>query len=76
VKRNTPHLTLRVAPPFREREPAEAEIRKEAYFLWIERGRPEGLDLEIWDAARARLLHRSGTGHAHAHQLVPTFVRR
>jgi hypothetical protein len=34
----------------------EATLRERAYYLWLERGRPSGQDLEIWHAARV-LLH-------------------
>ncbi len=43
-------------------EPAEKEIQHAAYYLWEERGRPAGRDLEIWFAARERLRHQS---HVH-----------
>lgn len=43
-------------------EPTEAEIQKEAYYLWLEQGRPQGRDLEFWDAARELLRHRASHG--------------
>jgi len=42
-------------PPF---EPAEAEIQKQAYFLWQEEGCPSGRDLEIWLTAKEMIRHR------------------
>ena len=39
-------------------EPAEADIKRCAYFLWIEEGRPEGQDLAIWLTAKELLRHR------------------
>jgi hypothetical protein len=39
-------------------EPTEAEIQHAAYMLWIEEGRPEGSDLEHWQAAKEMLCHR------------------
>lgn len=41
-------------------EPTEAEIQHAAYLLWIEDGRPEGRDLEHWQAAKEMLCHRHG----------------
>jgi hypothetical protein len=56
--------TAKVAPV---REPTEQEIQHAAYLLWIEKGRPEGRDLEHWLEAREMLCHRHGrdamTGH-------------
>jgi hypothetical protein len=37
--------------------PTEAEIQHEAYRLWLEGGRKEGVELENWFAAKERLLH-------------------
>ena len=36
----------------------ELEIQKEAHRLWIEKGRPEGCDLETWLEAKELLKHR------------------
>jgi hypothetical protein len=41
-------------------EPSELEIQHAAYLLWIEAGRPEGKDLEHWQAAKEMLSHRHG----------------
>jgi hypothetical protein len=41
-------------------EPTEAEIQHAAYFLWVERGRPTGCDLENWFAAKELLRHHHG----------------
>lgn len=38
-------------------EPSEAEIQQAAYYLWLERGRPSGRDVETWFAAKALLAH-------------------
>ncbi len=38
-------------------EPAEADIRKCAYFLWKEEGSPAGRDLDIWLRARELVRH-------------------
>jgi hypothetical protein len=40
-------------------EPTEAEIQKEAYYLWLENGRPADRDLEFWHAAQELLRHRA-----------------
>ena len=40
-------------------EPTEGDIQKAAYFLWQERGRPEGCDVETWLEAKETLRHRS-----------------
>jgi hypothetical protein len=42
------------------REATEAEIQHAAYLLWLERGRPEGRDLEHWFEAKEMLSHRHG----------------
>jgi hypothetical protein len=41
--------------PPRESEPPEERIRERAYFLWIERGCPQGEDLEHWFMAKQQL---------------------
>ena len=46
------------APDGRRTEPTEEEIQHAAYFLWLERGRPVGTELETWMEARERLRHR------------------
>ena len=38
-------------------EPAEADIRECAYFLWKEEGSPLGRDLDIWLKARELIRH-------------------
>jgi hypothetical protein len=40
--------------------PSEAEIQHEAYRLWLEGGRQEGVELENWFAAKERLMHHHG----------------
>jgi hypothetical protein len=40
--------------------PTEAEIQHEAYRLWLEGGRQEGVEIENWFAAKERLLHHHG----------------
>lgn len=71
MNRSLPHPPT----PF---EPAEADIQKCAYFLWIEEGRPDGQDLDIWLTAKELLRHRAAThrkeltqrpsGHAAPHR--------
>lgn len=39
-------------------EPTEAEIQKEAYFLWLESGGLAGRDLDNWLVAEERLRRR------------------
>lgn len=51
-------------------EPSELEIQHAAYLLWIEAGRPEGKDLEHWQAAKELLSHRHGRD-ASTRQPVP-----
>jgi len=61
MKRNQAHLqdlTVPTVPGVPE--PTEGEIQKEAYFLWLEEGRPEGSDVENWHAAKELLRHRGG----------------
>jgi hypothetical protein len=41
-----------------EHDPSEEEINKEAYYLWLADGRPEGRDLDYWLAAKELLRHR------------------
>lgn len=68
MKLNQAHI-MKPTPPIELHEPTEAEIQKEAYYLWIENGRPEGHDHEIWHTARAILRHAHG--HADAHYCPP-----
>ncbi|MBI2498492.1 MAG: DUF2934 domain-containing protein [Opitutae bacterium] len=42
-------------------EPAEADIQRCAYFLWLEEGRPTGQDLDIWLTAKELLKHRAAS---------------
>jgi hypothetical protein len=42
-------------------EPAEADIQRCAYFLWIEEGRPTGQDLNIWLTAKELLRHKAAS---------------
>ena len=42
-------------------EPAEADIQRCAYFLWLEEGRPDGQDLAIWLTAKELLRHRAAS---------------
>ncbi len=46
------------APAGHRPEPTQEEIQHAAYFLWLERGRPVGCDLDLWLEARERLRHR------------------
>ena len=52
-------------------EPTEAEIQHAAYFLWIERGRPAGSDLENWFAAKELLRHHHGRTPHHGRRAAP-----
>jgi len=56
-----------IAPP----APTEAEIQKEAYYLWLENGCPVGRDLENWLAAKELLLHRHGHGGGRFRRRAP-----
>lgn len=40
-------------------EPTEAEIQKAAYYLWQEKGCPDGNDLDTWLEAKELLRHRA-----------------
>ncbi|HWA08495.1 MAG TPA: DUF2934 domain-containing protein [Opitutaceae bacterium] len=64
MKLNQAHLTSNRAPAVEPPAPTEAEIQKEAYYLWIENGRPEGRDVEFWHAAAEVLRHRGDRSHA------------
>ncbi len=59
MKLNQAH-SMNPNPPLARPDPAETEIQKEAYYLWVEAGRPEGRDLEFWHAATELLRHRHG----------------
>jgi hypothetical protein len=41
-----------------ESKPTHDQIAKAAYFLWIEKGRPNGRDREIWAEAEKRLTRK------------------
>ena len=41
-------------------DPDEAEIQRQAYHLWIDGGRLEGVELDNWFAAKELLRHRHG----------------
>jgi hypothetical protein len=56
--------------PSAPREPTEAEIQKQAYHLWIDGGRLEGVELDNWLTAKELLRRR----HGHAHGLAPRGV--
>ena len=51
---------MRRSPAFAPPEPTEAEIQKEAYYLWIEGGCAVGHELEHWFTAKELLRHRHG----------------
>ena len=53
------------------REPTEEEIQHAAYYLWIERGRPTGCELENWFAARELLRHHHGRTPHHGRRAAP-----
>jgi len=46
--------------PTPESEPAEEEIQRVAYFIYVESGRVPDRDLENWLAAKEYLRHRHG----------------
>lgn len=49
----------------------EEDIRKCAYYLWLEAGRPAGRDLEFWHAARERLGHSPHLHRPHLERPAP-----
>jgi len=53
-------------------EPAEADIQRCAYFLWIEEGRPAGQDLDIWLTAKELLRHRAASHRPELAQRKPS----
>jgi len=59
-------------------EPAEADIQRCAYFLWLEEGRPSGQDLDIWLTAKELLRHRAASHRPELGQRrsAPTVPRR
>lgn len=44
-------------------EPTEAEIQKQAYYLWLEGGCRQGVELDNWLAAKELLRHHHGAVH-------------
>lgn len=46
--------------------PTEKEIQEQAYHLWIDGGRLEGVELDNWFAAEELLRHRHGHVHGRA----------
>lgn len=56
ARHTTAHM--RITEQLVHPEPSETDVQKAAYYLWLERGRPEGCDLEVWLAAKERLRHR------------------
>jgi hypothetical protein len=56
---SAPTLTQALPAPGVHPEPAEPEIQKAAYYLWQQKGCPDGCDLEIWLEARERLRHQA-----------------
>lgn len=47
------------ARPGAHPEPTEAEIQKIAYCLWLEKGCPDGNDLDNWLEAKELIRHRT-----------------
>jgi hypothetical protein len=41
-----------------EHRPSEAEIRRQAYYLWEQDGRPQGHDMEYWQRATVAVTER------------------
>ncbi len=64
---------IRHSLPILSFEIPEEDIRKCAYYLWLEAGRPAGRDLEFWDIARERLRHSPHYQRTHAGP--PAFAR-
>jgi hypothetical protein len=62
---------MRKAQPHDPPEPAEAEIQKAAYHLWIEGGRLEGVELDNWLAAKELVRHRHGAAHPAKKKAAP-----
>ena len=56
--------------------PTEAEIRKVAYFLWQESGRPTGCELDHWLAAKERLSHHGDPVHQPSLHFPPSHDNR
>jgi hypothetical protein len=59
-------LTHPAASPARLHEPPETEIQKTAYYLWQQKGCPDGCDLDIWLEARELLRHHAAVPAATA----------
>ena len=57
---------MKTPPSFSAAEPAEADIQKQAYHLWIDGGRVEGVERDNWFAAKELVKHRHGRAHGHA----------
>jgi hypothetical protein len=58
AKKKTPDKSTpwKTAPPATNQEKMENLIRDRAYFLWEEKGRPEGLEMAIWLEAEREIL--------------------
>jgi hypothetical protein len=48
---------MKITPLPSGTEPAEAQIQYAAYLLWVEKGRPEGCDLDTWLSAEKTIRH-------------------
>jgi hypothetical protein len=59
MKLHQTRAALDQVPPGTRHEPCEAEIQKAAYYLWQEKGCPDGHDLDNWLEARELLRHHT-----------------
>ena len=53
-------------PKAPESKPAQDEVAKKAYDIYLKEGRPEGHGKQNWSDAEAQLMH-AGSGHSHQH---------
>ena len=61
---------MKPTPAIAPLDPCHAEIQHAAYQLWLDSGRPEAHDFELWLAAKEMLLHRHSP-HANSSRGVP-----
>ena len=61
---------MKLTTPVIPLEPSDSEIQPAAYLLWMDSGRPEAHDFELWLAAREMLCHRQ-VGHANTLRCAP-----
>jgi hypothetical protein len=58
-KKETQKSSSQKIAPAKNNEKLENLIRDRAYFLWQEKGRPEGLEMLIWLEAEREILKNS-----------------